>query len=194
MSVCVDNMKLKIRAAILICGALSFCAIFLTLNQLPTLHDRTQRYPDIEHGRRNFDETENMAHIFTFRKRLNKSNYTSENISPEMGKRPLEIKTLINETNEDIKDQSDSINQENPNFEQPNQRLTKQPDLETAENLNITNEYVDKMLYTLQTSNGLKFNFEKTKYVPYKNFLKLQSKRTRRKGMGLPIYINYNGG
>lgn len=194
MSVCVDNMKLKIRAAILICGALSFCAIFLTLHQLPTLHDNTQRYPGADHGRRSFEETENMAHIFTFRKRLNKSNYTSENISPEMGKLPLEIKTLVNETTEDVKDQSDSINQENPNFDQRNQRLMKQPESDTAENSNITNEYVDKMLYTLQTSNGLKFNFEKTKYVPYKNFLKLQSKRSRRKGMGLPIYVNYNGG
>lgn len=194
MSLCVDNMKLKIRGAILVCGALSFCAIFLTLHQLPTLHDKKSGYPDAHYGQRSFEEPVEMPHIFTFRKRLNKSNYTSDNISPEMGKRPMEIKNVGNETNEDAKDLSDSINQENPNFEQSNQRTIKQPNMEFKNNSNVTNDYVDKLLDTLQTSNGLKFNFEKTKFVTYSNFLKLQSKRTRRRGMGLPIYVNYNGG
>lgn len=194
MSVRGSTMKLKIRAAILVCGTLSFCAIVLTLFQLPTLHDNNSRYIDAHNGRRSFEEPDEMPHIFTFRKRLNKSNYTSENISPEMGKRPVEVKGVVNDTNEHSKDQSDSINHENPNVDTSNQRPVKQSSRDTLDSFNVTNEYVDTMLYDLQTSNGLKFNFEKTKFVPYKNFLKLQSKRTRRKGMGLPIYMNYNGG
>lgn len=194
MSLCVDNMKLKIRGAILVCGALSFCAIFLTLHQLPALHEKKSGYPDAHYVHRDFQESVEMPHIFTYRKRLNKSNYTSDNISPEMGKRPMEIKNVVNETNEDIKDQSDSINQENPNFDPANQRGINQPKRGITNNSNMTNDYVDKLLDTLQTANGLKFNFEKTKLVTYQNFLKLQTKKTRRKGMGLPIYVNYNGG
>lgn len=113
-----------------------------------------------------------------------------------MGKRPLEVKTKYNETLEDNKYQSDSINQENPNDTNDNHhRSNAVSDDVTYDNVfNVSNSYVDKLLNMLQTSNGLKFNFEKTRNVPYRNFIKLQSKRIRRKGMGLPIYENYQGG
>ena len=115
-----------------------------------------------------------------------------------MGKRALEVQVKYNETNEENKYQSDSINQENPNeTNDENQRakaVTSGPGSSDVSVFNVSNEYVDKLLSMLQTSNGLKFNFEKTSKVPYSNFLKLQSSRIRRKGMGLPIYENYNGG
>ncbi|KAL4240460.1 sequence similarity 20 [Mactra antiquata] len=196
MSVCVENMKLKLRAAIVICAALSFCAIFLSLHQLPTLRDSNIQFLQSKDAKRSFEEPVEMPHIFTFRKRLNKSNFTSDDVSPEMGKRPVEIQSVLNDTNEDIKDRSDSMNQESvnndSNISKSRTKPSKQETLVTG--FNLTNEYVDSMLNKLQTSNGLKFNFEKTKLVSYRDFLNLQSKRTRRKGPGLPIYVNYNGG
>lgn len=196
MSLCVENMKLKLRAAILVCAALSFCAIFLSLHELPTLHDNNSRYLSSKDAKKSFGEPFDMPHIFTYRKRLNKSNYSSDDISPEMGKRPVEIQSVLNETNEDIKDQSDSVAQEIQNNDNDIHKARTKPSVHEniVTSFNVTNEYVDKMLNTLQTSNGLKFNFEKTKLVSYRDFLNLQSKRTRRKGPGLPIYINYSGG
>ena len=191
------TMKLKVRVAILACSALSFCAIFLALNQFPTLYDGKLRsyQPRLE---QNIDEFVDQPHFIAFRKRLNKSNYTSENISPEMGKRTAEVKTVLNDTLEySNKDISDSAHI-NPDIHEyhtnkgGNKSYNNGYDLEYP--FNETDKYVDKMLYLLQSSNGLKFNFEKTRFVPYKNFIKLQTKRLRRKGMGLPIYRNYRGG
>ena len=193
-------MKLRLRAALVVCGALSFCAICLTFNRLPTLHEASFSVLTAsgQNAKPNFQEPAEFPHIITFRKRLNKSNYSSDNISPEMGKRALEVQVKYNETNEENKYQSDSINQENPNeTNDENQRakaVTSGPGSSDVSVFNVSNEYVDKLLSMLQTSNGLKFNFEKTSKVPYSNFLKLQSSRIRRKGMGLPIYENYNGG
>ena len=133
-------------------------------------------------------------HYVICRKRLNKSNYTSENISPELAKGQTEIKGVPNETVEDVKDQSGSVNQENPAFRNPDNKLYQSPKSDWTLTFNKTDEYVDKLLYVLQSSNGLKFNFEKTSKISYYDFLKFQSKRTRRKGPGLPIYRNYNGG
>lgn len=192
------TMKLKVRVAILACTVVSFCAIFVAVNQLPTLHDGKLAIFNSNTYKRTFEEPVDLPHIFTFRKRLNKSNYSSDDISPEMGKRAMENKASANETSEDIKDPSDSNNQENrenPNYEPSNKSKTnmkKNDDLSSP--FNETDEFVDKLLNFLQSSNGLKFNFEKTKLVPYVNFIKLQSKRIRRKGHGLPIYINYHGG
>lgn len=193
-------MKLRVRAALAVCGALSFCAICLTFNQLPTLHDASFSVFTVsgQNAKRNFEEPADLPHIFTFRKRLNKSNYSSDNISPEMGgKRPLAVQIKYNESLDENKYQSDSINQENPN--ETNDETNQRTNTVTAGSadvnvFNVSNEYVDKLLNMLQTSNGLKFNFEKTRNVPYSNFLKLQSNRIRRKGRGLPIYENYNGG
>jgi len=111
-----------------------------------------------------------------------------------MAKRALEIKTAQNDTREDMKYQSDGFNDILNETAHETQRTNKLTAFVTNSSFNISSRYVDKMLNALQTANGLKFNFEKTRKVPYKNFLKLQSKRLRRRGMGLPIYENYNGG
>lgn len=197
MHVTERTMKLRLRAALVVCGALSFCAICLTFNRLPTLHDASFSVftASSQNAKRNFEEPAEFPHIFTYRKRLNKSNYSSDNISPEMGKQPMEVKVKYNDTNEDNKYQSDSINQENPNdTNDENQKAKSVSGANDANVFNVSNAYVDKLLNMLQTSNGLKFNFEKTRKVPYANFLKLQTQKIRRKGMGLPIYENYNGG
>ncbi|WAQ96577.1 FA20C-like protein [Mya arenaria] len=189
------TMKLRLRGVLVVCGALSFCAICLTFSRLPIAHERRRPFlPNGHDVKRTFSvDSGEFAHIFTFRKRLNKSNYSSDNISPEMAKRAMEVKA--NDTNEDLKYQSDSFNNDNLNDTNlRNQRPNLVGSYVKNSQLNLTSELVDRMLNKLQTSNGLKFNFEKTRNVPYRNFLKLQSKRIRRRGMGLPIYENYNGG
>ena len=189
-----ETMKLRLRGVLVFCGALSFCAICLTLSRLPTVHERRRTFlPSGNDVRHTFShDPGEFAHIFTFRKRLNKSNYSSDDISPEMAKRAMEVK--VNDTNEDLK-YSGSINNENPkDTNQRNQRSSPFGSSVRNSELNLTSGRVDRMLNELQTANGLKFNFEKTRNVPYRNFLKLQSKRIRRRGMGLPIYENYNGG
>ncbi|KAH3872891.1 hypothetical protein DPMN_036114 [Dreissena polymorpha] len=192
-----NTMKLRLRTALFVCGSLSFCAICLTLSRLPTLHDRKSSFLPNSDTRQIgvYDDNGEFPHIFTFRKRLNKSNYSSDNISPEMAKRALEIKSLANDTNEDMKYQSDSVNQEVVHeTHQVHKMLNSQESHEKNLEFNFSSSTVDLMLNKLQTSNGLKFNFEKTRLVSYTNFLKLQTHRFRRKGMGLPIYENYNGG
>jgi len=190
------SMKLRLRTALVVCGALSFCAICLTISRLPTVHEHRRVFLPRNDVPRTFsdDTSGEFPHIFTYRKRLNKSNYTSDNISPEMAKRALEIKTAQNDTREDMKYQSDGFNDILNETAHETQRTNKLTAFVTNSSFNISSRYVDKMLNALQTANGLKFNFEKTRKVPYKNFLKLQSKRLRRRGMGLPIYENYNGG
>lgn len=190
-------MKLKVRVAILSCGVLSFCAIFIAINELPTLHDRKISVLAQYKAGRNFEELEDEPHIFTFRKRLNKSNYTSENISPELGKRPVEINTVTNETVEDDNKEKDlSIQGEDTQL--AGDKVVSSKDITAKErngdNFNVSDPYVDKLILRLQTTNGVKFGFDKTKEIPYYRILRQIAKRTRRKGTGLPIYRNYYGG
>ena len=189
-------MKLKVRVAILSCGVLSFCAIFIAIHELPTLHDGKINLLSQYNAGRNFEELEDQPHIFTFRKRLNKSNYTSENISPEQGKRPPEINTVTNETVEDVKEKDESIQRDDTKFAEDTVLDNKENviDDKASDSFNVTDPYVDKLIFLLQTANGLKFGFEKTKDIPYYRILRQIAKRTRRKGIGLPIYRNYYGG
>ena len=192
-----QNMKLKVRAAILSCGILSFCAIFIAINELPTLHDKKITLLSHYKAGRNFGDLEDQPHIFTFRKRLNKSNYTSENISPELGKRPLDFNTVTNETvDEDVKNKDDSVQEEEINIKSDKVLSTndKIADGTISDDFNVSDPYVDKLIYLLQTADGVKFGFEKTKEIPYYRILRQIAKRTRRKGIGLPIYRNYYGG
>lgn len=190
-------MKLKVRVAVLSCGILSFCAIFIAVHELPTLHDRKITLLANYKAGRNFEELEDQPHIFTFRKRLNKSNYTSDNISPELGKRPLEINTVTNETVEDdVKEKDDSI--QGDEIKLSNDKVSPNSDksvnVKFSESFNVSDPDVDKLIYVLQTADGVKFGFEKTKEIPYYRILRQIAKRTRPKGFGLPIYRNYYGG
>ena len=188
-------MKLKVRAAILSCAFLSFCAIFIAIHELPTLPDRKVTLLSQYKAGRSFEELEDHPHIFTFRKRLNKSNYTSENISPDIDKPPAVVSTVTNETVEYIKEKDESIQGDN-HFAEEKALHNKESAIEgkANESFNSSDPAVDKLIYLLQTANGLKFGFEKTKDIPYYRILRQIAKRTRRKGIGLPIYRNYYGG
>ena len=190
-----QNMKLKVRAAILSCGILSFCAIFIAINELPTLHDKKIHLLSQYKAGRSFEELEDQPHIFTFRKRLNKSNYTSDNISPELGKRPLDFNTATNETvEEDVKNKEGSVQEEEINSDKVLSSNDNIVDDKISDDFNVSDPYVDKLIYLLQTANGVKFGFEKAKEIPYYRILRQIGKRTRKKGIGLPIYRNYYGG
>ena len=191
----IQNMKLKVRAAILSCGILSFCAIFIAINELPTLHDKKRTLLSQYKAGRNFEDLEDQPHIFTFRKRLNKSNYTSDNISPELGKRSVDLNTVTNETVEDdAKQKEDSVQEEEINGDKVLPSNDKIEDYRKSDEFNVSDHYVDKLIYLLQTADGVKFGFEKAREIPYYRILRQIGKRTRKKGIGLPIYRNYYGG
>ena len=191
----IQNMKLKVRAAILSCGILSFCAIFIAINELPTLHDKKITLLSQYKAGRNFEDLEDQPHIFTFRKRLNKSNYSSDNISPELGKRSVDFNTVTNETVEDdVKQKEDSVQEEEINGDKVLPSNDKIVDDRKSDEFNVSDPYVDKLIYLLQTADGVKFGFEKAREIPYYRILRQIGKRTRKKGIGLPIYRNYYGG
>lgn len=192
MSVLWDNMKLKLRVAILVCAFLSFLALFLTVNQLPSLHDRTALHRMAPRLKLKFQESAEIPHIYTVRKRLSKSNYTSENRSPEV------VKTYPgseNETVEDVKETNELTDSQLRRYwlKQRKPRLLNRT-VAIQDVLERKNDDVEYMLSKLQNSDGLKFNFQKITLLSYKDFLKLQRHRGRRRGPGLPIYENYNGG
>lgn len=178
-------MKLKLRAAIVVCAFLSFSAIFLTIHQFPALPDLNTLRKMKPISELRVQESFEMPHIYTVRKRFSKSG----NSSPEFVQNNENIK---NET-DDLNVQSEVTGEKSDNYWL---QLSKRMDQGKSENVSNkdTNEYIEELLEKLQTANGLKFNFQKTRLLSYQDFLKIQRNRARRKGKGLPIYATYNGG
>ncbi|KAK3089025.1 hypothetical protein FSP39_000214 [Pinctada imbricata] len=113
---------------------------------------------------------ESDAHISAIRKRLNKSNYSSDDFSPEGGEEVLKFK---------------------PAEEEP---LTRRNSGETRTlHGNFTDEEVDLMFRKLQHYNGRMFDFDELRLTPYDSLLWNLKKRNRRRGNYLPAYRNYDG-
>ncbi|KAK3604508.1 hypothetical protein CHS0354_037990 [Potamilus streckersoni] len=185
------TMKLKVRATVIVFFVLALSVFYLAVSKFPLLYERTYRLSDVQvPGRRKVDGFDS-PHVFTFRKRLNKSNYSSDNNISLEGENVRHEE----ERNETDLNAAEEKNGNGNNFPMKYESRNKYRRTNTENSVtNYTDPLVDKLVHFLQKSNGIKFNFDTALETSYSTFLRQLRKRGRRRGSSLPIFRTYNGG
>ncbi|XP_048248373.1 extracellular serine/threonine protein kinase FAM20C-like [Haliotis rufescens] len=141
------------------------------------------------HPVQDFGDSAGLAHLPAWRKRLNKSNYTSDT-SPEgegvgVGDHePYRLNYMPQQkANERDPEKPLKHVQENNNVSS-NPRTFKS---------NYSDQQLDNFLHVLNRINNESFPFSTHDEVPLFKFLRMYRKSSTRKGFGLPVYKNYKG-
>lgn len=159
-------MKLKQRVVISCVGVI-VCFGFIIVLSIPELNSAVPNFLRNSYKKKLKDEFLG-SHISAARKRLNKSNFTSEDFS-------------------DGKDTKYPGDDENENMDAllPDKGNKSPTRKHTAIFSNHTDKDVDNMLISLQQYQKSNFDFDKIRKQPYMTFLK--SVRSRSKGKGKPL-------
>lgn len=170
-------MKLRQRVVLTCFGFTALSVLYLLVETVYNLSP--DRLPDflknsLSNVRREYDG----SHISAIRKRLNKSNYTSDDFSPEGGgeKTPGEGANL--HSMDDRPPRGGGIG----GLVSP-----------LIMKINETDSEVDTLLTKLQSFNNHKYNFDRLRTVPYKEYLITLRKRIRKKGSFLEAYRTFIG-
>ncbi|OWF45619.1 extracellular serine/threonine protein kinase FAM20C-like [Mizuhopecten yessoensis] len=172
-------MKLKQRVVITCVGLATLTIFYLLVetvykinpNRLPTF---------LKNSLSNVGHEYDGSHISAIRKRLNKSNYTSDDFSPEGGG------DKVSGVGKDTLHSSDDRRSRKDGVE----HWAMSPLLLR---INNTDSEVDLLLHKLQNYDRRKFDFTKLKPIPYYEYLKTLRKRIKRKGTSLDAFRTFIG-
>lgn len=165
---------MKWKQRILFCGitTLFVCSVVFLLQALPQVKVSSFR---LTNSGRYMNYGENTAHMSAIRKRLNKSNYTSDDFSPEKGDPNL----LQGFQGGQVGGIRNSV-----------QPLQFYP---SANFVNYTDKDVDYLLKKLQSINKEIYNFEKLRKMSYSQLIENYHDSIK-KGKYLSAYRTYEGG
>jgi len=158
-------MKLKQRVVISFAGVVLLCVVFVafeTLPKVPNLLDLS-----IHKGNPKFYDG---SHISAIRKRLNKSNYSSDDFSPEGGDKFMGetvVRGIIGKNSGPTNTEMFFVNE--------------------------TDSDVDYMLHKLQKYDDSNFDINGMQEISYQKFLRILQKQNKGKGSSLPAYRNLLG-
>ena len=165
---------MKWKQRVIFCGitALFVCSVVFLLQALPQIKVHSLNLSAngkfLQYG------VENTAHMSAVRKRLNKSNYTSDDFSPEKGDSEL-FRGIHSGRSGETKN-----NKETMKF------------YESSEFVNYTDTDVDYLLQKLQNLNKELYNFDKLRQMTYEELINNYN-RGIKKGKYLPAYRTYEG-
>ena len=160
-----SEMKLKYRVCGSVVGVTFICSCMYLLNTLPRIIEYTK--PSL-HVRKLIPRiVDTDAHFSALRKRLNKSNYTSDEFSPETVEGERERGT------------SGGREDKGARVEPP---------------AKFTDEDVDSMLDKLTRTHPKMFDMEELRVTPYDSVLWNIKKRNHKKGIYLPGYAELEEG
>lgn len=156
-------MKLKYRVLGSILGLSFIGTCMYLLNTLPRIIEYTKPSPHIRKLIPRIVDTE--AHFSALRKRLNKSNYTSDEFSPEMV--------------------------EGERAQSAGREVIKAHDQKPEK---FSDDAVDDMLKKLGRTHSKMFDMEELRVTPYESVLWNIKKRNHKKGIYLPGYTDSENG
>lgn len=163
---------MKWKQRVIFCGitALFVCSVVFLLQALPQVKVSSL---GLGNSGRFLQYGENTAHMSAVRKRLNKSNYTSDDFSPEKGDPEL-LRGF-------------------PIRQHEQMRINVEP-LKTysSEYVNYTDRDVDQLLRKLQMLNSEIYNFNKLKKMSYQQLIENYNAGIK-KGKYLAAYRTYDG-
>lgn len=164
---------MKWKQRVVFCGitALFVCSVVFLLQALPQVKvsslGLTGNGKFLHYG-------DNTAHMSAIRKRLNKSNYTSEDFSPEKGDADINRAFQARRASETRK------NKDTMKF------------YSSSDFVNYTDSDVDYLLRKLENLNKEIYNFNKLRKMTYEQLIE-NYKHGVKKGAYLPAYKTYEG-
>lgn len=184
-------MKLRQRVLITISGIIFLGIFYVAIYPIPVTFeiDTARSLPNISSRDASKIDSSKVqwVHMSPLRKRLNKSNYSSDNISPEGVRNRKEFAKTRNaelflngSATESQAKSTLKSNKLNSNHSSENATLGK-------------DSIVEELLQLLYELNKEKFNFTHSRKHGYNNSMRSHRKRKRRRGFGLPVYRNYGG-